>query len=548
MHRNWLIYLLLILATVAVYSRVTGFDFIDYDDVQYVTQNPDIKNGLNLQSMEWAFTNRYDANWMPLVWLSFMVDHELGGAPISDTANASENPAPYHQTNLILHILNTLLLFSLLSTHTGSRWRSAFVAALFAVHPMHVQSVAWIAERKDVLSTFFMLVTLLAYARYAKRPSAGMYLLVLLAFTLGLMSKSMLVTVPVILLLMDLWPLKREGVALRWLLFEKMPLVAMAVTVGIVTIIQQHHTGALSKLEVYSLGIRLANAAVSYVDYLLNLFWPANLAVYYPHPGSSIPACQVIASFVLLTLIAFASLRSFRYRPYVAFGWFWYVVTLLPVIGILQVGDQAMADRYTYIPYIGLFVVIAWGVPDLMQRLGARKSRGRRTFMAVTAVIVVLVLGSSAYCQVGYWRDSLTLFSHAAKVTKNNAFVHFCLGMFLDRKGKLLEATDEYRQTLRLDPNNWRAANNLAWTLATEKDPNLHNPDEAVKRAEVACRCTKYERPDVLDTLAVAYASAGQHDKAEIISTKAIALAKATNDSLLIKQIKQDIRIYIAKE
>ena len=293
--RNWPVYLLLAAVTIAIYWRVTGFGFVNFDDHQYIIDNPHIKQGINPRSLTWALTRQYDSNWMPLVWVSYMIDHETGGgAPGSK--RATENPAPYHRTNLLLHVLNTVLLFAFLNAVTGMRWRSAFVAGLFAVHPMHVQSVAWIAERKDVLSTFFLLVTLAAYVWYAAKPSVGRYAAVVVALALGLMSKPMLVTVPLLLLLMDVWPLRRaagwaEDKPSPWrrLVLEKLPLLAMAAAVGIVTLVQQRHAGAVASLADYSVGVRLANAVVSYVAYALKMVWPAKLAFFYPHPLAAMP-------------------------------------------------------------------------------------------------------------------------------------------------------------------------------------------------------------------------------------------------------------------
>lgn len=533
LRRNWAIWLFLIAITAAVYSRVSTFDFVDYDDQQYVVQNLNIKGGLTAQSLTWALTKQYDANWMPLVWVSFMIDHEMGGEA------SEENPAPYHRTNLVLHTLNALLLFALLNSLTGSRWRSAFVAALFAVHPMHVQSVAWVAERKDVLSTFLMLLTMLAYVRYARKPRVGRYLLVVLAFALGLMAKSMLVTLPILLLLLDFWPLRRTVGTPPWkLILEKTPLLAMAAAVGVVTVVQQQAAGALSNLTAYPIGVRLANAAVSYVAYVFAMVVPTRLAVFYPHPGTSIPVGQVVGSAALLAMITTAAVKLAWKRPYVTVGWLWYLITLLPVIGIVQVGDQAMADRYTYIPFIGLFVMVAWGVPDALGRLAVRK-----VAMVALAGISLLALGSIAYREVGYWRDSRALFGRAVEVAKPNAFTHFCLAQFLDRKGDVFAAAGEYRMTLRLDPDHGNAANNLAWTLATEHDPRLYNPTEAVQWAKVACEVTEYRRPEILDTLVVAYMAAGRRVEAASIGAKAIKLAQRDGNTGLVRQIRHDLAL-----
>lgn len=597
--RNWIIYLVLVVVTVAVYARVTQFHFINYDDHGYVTDNPGVKQGINPRSLSWAFTTRYESNWMPLVWISFMFDHMTGGSvPHPDSNHGTENPAPYHRTNLILHVLNTLLLFALLNALTGLRWRSAFVAALFAVHPMHVQSVAWVAERKDVLSTFFMFLALLAYARYARKPSVGKYLLVAAALALGLMSKSMLVTVPILLLLLDFWPLRRTAGAkhsqsdqticaspsanaspLR-LILEKVPLLMMAVAVGVVTVIFQQHAHSVGTLKAYPPTVRLGNAIFSYVSYVVKMFWPTKLAFFYPHPGRSIPTWQVSGSLLLLVMMTIAARKLARRAPYVIVGWLWYLISLLPVIGIVQVGDQAMADRYTYVPYIGLFVIIAWGIPDLLNGLGERAASARRIALGIGAGAAVLILATLAYGEVSYWRNDETIFGRALKVTRNNTLAHHNLATALTYEGKLTQAVRHYEAIIRIDPKDfaahsrlaalldqlgqtrraateymitlrlrsvdWEAANNLAMILSTDKDPKLHDPRSAVQAAELADAVTRHTRPDVLDTLAVAYASAGRYDMAVSTARKGVALAEAAHDSATAREIARKIPGFVS--
>jgi len=540
--RNWLICGLLVAVTLLLYLQAVGFSFVSYDDYQYVVDNPHVKHGLNASSIAWAFTDRQDANWIPLVWMSYMVDHLAGG---QDRSHAEENASPFHRTNAALHTINTLLLFALLNLVSGKRWRSAFVAGLFALHPMHVESVAWVSERKDVLSTFFLLLTLIAYAWYARRPSAGRYMAVLVAFACGLMSKSMLVTVPFLLLLMDFWPLKRwspagepgaKSASLRKLIVEKLPMLAMAAAVGVVTIIQQQHAGALTTLNVYPLGVRSANAIVCYVAYVLKMVWPSRLAVFYPHPGTTIPAWQVAACAGAMVAVTAAALAAAKRAPYVTIGWLWYVITLVPVIGLVQVGDQAMADRYTYVPYIGLFVAIAWGVADI----AARRASARRA-IGVGAVVITIALGAVAYRQVGYWQDSRTLFGHAVGVTKDNAFAHFCLAMSLDRDGETSAAASEYRTVLRLQPDDWIAANNLADILINSPDQSVRNPVEAVRLAELACRVTSCRRPEMLSTLAVAYWAANRCDESRRAAERAVKLAESSGRPELANQIRADL-------
>lgn len=366
--RNIMVCLILILAIFTVFWQVRSHDFVNYDDDKYVTENRDVKAGLTTQSIIWAFTTTHASNWHPLTWLSHMLDISLFGL----------NPGWHHLTNLLFHIANTLLLFLILRGMTEEFWKSAFVAALFALHPLHVESVAWIAERKDVLSTFFWMLTILAYAYYVKHPVLRRYLFVLFSFLLGLMSKPMLVTLPFVLLLLDYWPLGRfqmeesgitrnpkkhkskhpeyqKSIALR-LVREKTPFFVLAGFSSIITFIAQQHGGTVRSLEFLPVKTRVANALISYVAYIGKMIWPFNLAVLYPHPGTTLPMWQTILAGLFLLFISYLVIRKVKKLPYLSIGWFWYVGTLVPVIGLVQVGAQSMADRYTYIPLIGLFI------------------------------------------------------------------------------------------------------------------------------------------------------------------------------------------------
>src|SRR5438093_12096559 len=409
---------LLALLTAATFWGVRQNDFISYDDPEFVTSNPIVREGLTWRGVVWAFTTPVLANWHPLTSLTHLADVSLYGL----------NPSGHHTTNLLLHGVNTLLLFLLLRRLTGEDWRSAWVAALFAVHPAHVESVAWIAERKDVLSTLFWLATTWAYVSWVRDRRPGRYAAVLALFAAGLMSKPMLVSLPLVLLLLDDWPLARlrgGGLAGLWrspdgrpgALLEKVPLFAMTAGFSVVTFLVQRAAGAV-RLSVFPLWARVENALVAYVRYLVMLVWPARLGVFYPHPGTAIPAGEAAAALVLLLAISAAAVLLRRRAPFFFTGWFWFVVTLLPVIGIIQVGFQAFADRYTYIPYIGLFVAAAWGVPALVPR-----SKPARTALAAAAVASVAAMALAARVQVRFWRNSETLYLRTLEVTKNNATI-----------------------------------------------------------------------------------------------------------------------------
>ncbi len=468
----WLVCLILILLTTAVFGRVYLYQFV-YDDDQYIVDNTEIHHGLDADGVLWSLTATYAGNWHPVTWLSHMVDIQLFGP----------RPSGHHVTNLLFHIANVLLLFGLLRAMTGALWRSAFVAVLFAVHPLHVESVAWVAERKDVLSTFFWLLTMWAYMHYAAAPSIKRYLLVSCAFVLGLASKPMVVTLPLILLLLDRWPLGRfqtsEGPGhsgIYWsLVREKLPLFALSLASSIITFIAQQQGLAVGSLERLSVLLRVENALVSYVLYIGKMLWPTNLAVFYPHPGASLPVWKPVIAAILLAVISTGVLHASRTRPYLKFGWYWFLVTLLPVIGLVSVGAQGMADRYTYVPLIGLFVMIAWGVPDIILGFTAGEkpplvdealwSIGQRRLLGGIAAIIIMVLATRAYVQVGYWRNGITLFEHAAAVTTDNYLAYANLATYQSHAGLHPQSVENYQKAIKLKPNFAEAHINLAAAL-----------------------------------------------------------------------------------
>lgn len=440
----------LAVAIVASYGPIDGAAFINFDDHEYVYENAHVISGLTWENVAWAFTTTHLANWHPLTWLSHMLDCELFGL----------DAGAHHRTNLLLHIANTLLLFFVLREATRSPWRSAFVAALFALHPLHVESVAWVSERKDVLSTFFWMLTIGSYLRYARAPSVVTYLPVVLFFALGLMSKPMLVTLPFTLLLFDFWPLRRieigrssvaTGAARRKLsalVREKVPLLLLSGISSAVTFWVQRNRGAVRSLEELPFDARAANATISYVRYIFKMFWPEGLAIHYPHPG--FPSLWALAlAAALLVAISLLVLRTARGRPALVVGWLWYVGTILPVIGLVQVGSQAMADRYTYVPLIGLFIMLAWGIPE-----PAADGRRAKLAVAVGAAASLTALSLLTRMQVGYWQDSIRLFEHALEVTRGNVRAHTNLGLALGKEGRLADAMTQHEATLRIDPSH----------------------------------------------------------------------------------------------
>ena len=474
-----------------VFGQTLRHKFVTYDDPQYVYENAKVAAGVSLEGVSWAFTHTIAGNWHPLTTVSHMFDCQLYGL----------KPAGHHFTNVLLHTIAVILLFLVLRQMTGTLWRSAFVAALFAIHPLHVESVAWISERKDVLSAVFFILTLGAYIRYVRKPSVTSYLLVVLLFALGLMSKPMLVTVPFVLLLLDYWPLGRirgpaRAQAMAWraaasdrwstvsrLVTEKIPLFALAALSSVATLLAQVY-GARA-IEELPLAWRLNNAAISYVAYIWQMFWPARLAAFYPHPNDQLPPWQVFLAIAFLVAVSLLAIRWRKERPYIFTGWFWYVGMLVPVIGLVQAGEQARSDRYTYLPETGLYMLIVWGITDLIMpimtrsfgsrsvatggRPATRGSRGVRgggppasaeirrdynLFCAVIASVIIIALSWCAFVQTSYWKNSETLWNHALAVTADNDAAHNNLGYLFLQRGELDNAISHFETALKIRSRN----------------------------------------------------------------------------------------------
>lgn len=436
-------------SVVYVYAPVRGFDFISLDDPDYVLGNSHIAGGLTREVVGWAFTTGYVANWHPLTWLSHALDVQLFGM----------NGGAHHLVSAGLHLVNSLLLFAALVRLTGALGRSAVVALLFAVHPTHVESVAWIAERKDVLSGFFFMLTIWLYASYARSPTAARYAAVCVSLALGLMAKPMLVTLPVILLLLDIWPLNRPR---RFL--EKVPLLILAAASSVVTFLVQRDAGAVQGLSLLPIADRLSRACVSYVTYVWKAVWPTNLAVFYPF--TPLPAWQTIGAAGLLAAATFVAFRVRRKAPQLFVGWAWFVVSLVPVIGLIQVGTQAWADRYTYLPYIGLFLLIGWGAFDLAKRVVP----AMRLALPAAAAIVVVALAAAAHAQVQFWKDSETLWTRALAVTSNNGYAEAGLGMAYAADGRVDEAIAHLTIAAAMQPGLADVRNDLGRMYAKRGD------------------------------------------------------------------------------
>lgn len=437
----------LVALAVAIYWPVGGFGFVAYDDQAYVSGNEMVRRGLGWSGAAWAFRTLTAANWHPLTWLSYMLDVQLFGV----------DPGWHHRVNLVFHAANGVLLFAFLRSATGSLWRSALVAALFVAHPLHVESVAWISERKDVLSAFFWLLAMLAYAGYVRHPGLWRYLAVAAAFVLGLMAKPMVVTLPFALLLLDVWPLRR-----RPALVEKLPLFALSALSCAATWVAQARSGAVRGTQWLTVAVRVENAVVSYAAYLGKTVWPSSLAALYPHPGyqpGGIPAGQIALAAAVLVAITGVAILLRRSVPAIAVGWCWYLGTLVPVIGLVQVGQQSMADRYTYVPLIGIFCAVVWG----LAALAARVRHGRIAAGAVASAAVIACAVTARH-QAGYWQDSIALFDHAAHVTEGNWLAWKNLGAALYESGRMPEALAAFQEEARIDPSDPDGWFNLGMT------------------------------------------------------------------------------------
>jgi Tfp pilus assembly protein PilF len=486
----FIIYAGLALATLVAFGNVHRCEFVDLDDADYVTKNPNVNQGLTLNSVIWAFTHVHAGNWHPVTSLSHMLDCRLFGV----------NASAHHFMNLLIHIVNVLLLFALLKNMTGAIWPSAFVAAAFAVHPLHVESVAWVSERKDLLSGFFFMLTIMAYMRYVRKATVRRYLLVVLVFALGLMSKPMLVTLPFVLLLIDYWPLRRfrlrpkntendlqetkigcPELSSSRLIFEKIPLIVLVAVLSAIVFIIQKKAGAMQMMQILPFNVRVANGFVSYVSYIAKMFYPVRLAVFYPYPKMM----KVSEAVLLLPAISILAIYWARQKAWLIVGWLWYVIMLVPVIGLVQVGNQALADRYTYLPLIGIFIIVAWGAVELVP-----KTTYRNVVLGTAAAIVLSILLVLTRMQVKHWQNDLALFGHAARVTKDNFVMHNKYGYALLKSGPPDPAIEEINKALQINPNLSKAYHYMglallkkgkinealkAWQKALEINPNYLN-------------------------------------------------------------------------
>lgn len=475
-HRETLIYLFLIMATLITFHQVRNFEFIDYDDQEYVVNNHHIHNGLTLNGVIWAFSSVHSGNWHPLTWLTHAADIHLFGF----------NAGWHHLVSLLFHILNSLLLFHLFKKMTGDVWQSGFVAALFAIHPLHVESVVWVSERKDVLCTFFWIFGVINYVRYVEKPVGRRYIAVLLSLMLGLLSKPMIVTFPFVLLLLDYWPLKRTSFAQRrfaikirnvskmlwlnhsvnsrwlYLIYEKTPLFGLVAASSLATFVIQGKSGAVVSMEVLSLSERIVTALNAYISYIRKMFWPNDLAVFYPH-AISVPYWKTTIAILVFAFLTVIFIKLRKQHSYLIIGWFWYLGTLVPVIGLVQVGSQAMADRYTYFPLIGLFIIVAWGAPNLL-----KKWKYKRQVLASLIAVILILLINAARIQTQYWKSSLTLFRHTLQVTQHNALAHYLTGYALVQNGNANEALRHFKAALAIDPLFEKAYNQMGLLFASK--------------------------------------------------------------------------------
>ena len=595
-----------------VFGQTLRHGFLNFDDNQYIYENAQVTSGLSWHGVAWAFTHSHAKLWHPLTTISHMADCQFYGL----------RPGGHHFTNVLLHSLGVLLLFFVLRQMTGQMWQSAFVAALFAIHPLKVESVAWIAERKDVLSGVLFALTLAAYLRYTRQPSMGRYLLVCFIFALGLMSKATLVTVPCVLLLLDYWPLRRSlgaeqrgqrsegrgrketGKSWPRLVLEKVPLLALSAGSSLATLVSQ--TPTIGSLERFHLLWRVNNALVTYVIYLGQLFWPARLGVFYPHPEGRLPLWQVVAAVALLSAFTLGAFLLRRKYPYVIVGWLWYLGMLVPVIGFVQVGLQGRADRFTYLPHIGLSIILAWGIADL-----TTSWRHRRILLAAGSAIALMGATWAAFVQTTYWKESVTLWTRTLAVTSDNDVAHLCmaaalmargdveqaiyhsreaakirvdnagtygqvpaiygkeeseraiahweerlrdhpedvparnnLGVLLFQNGRVIEAIARWQQSLEIYPGDGNAQNNLAWVYATYPDAAMRDAAKAIDLAEKAVAQPGGDNPTVLRTLAAAYAENARYPEAMAVAQRAVQGAGMRQDSALARTIESDIALY----
>jgi protein O-mannosyl-transferase len=498
--KNYLLAALLALVTLGVYGPTTKSHFIEFDDPAYITSNAHVQQGLTLHNIAWAFTSLDEANWHPLTWLSHMMDVQLFGL----------NPAGHHATSIVIHATNAAFLFLILAGATGCRWRSLLVAALFALHPLNVENVAWVAERKSLLCMFFSLATVAFYGRYTHAPNRKSYLCVAIAFALALMSKPMAVTLPVLLLLFDYWPLNRinpdNTPQYTALIREKIPLFIMSIASSIITIMAQHRGHAVSDLVHLPLSQRLANAAVATVTYARRTFWPNDLSYFYPHPGASLSIAAILTAIVILIAVTALVYRFRDHRPLVV-GWLMFLIALLPVIGILQVGMQAMADRYAYLPTIGLFIAVVWELADLVEP----EPMSRLVAAGAAICAVATLTGCTAITQL-YWYDNLTLFTRAHQVTHvPNSYIETNYAAALLDHHRDVEALEHFREVEQLAPNDFVPHYNVGHLLAKQSSFAA-----AADEYQQALRCAKQPaaRARVLYSLGITYMNLGESQQA----------------------------------
>jgi len=517
-NRILLIYLALVAITLAVFLQVSQHDFICLDDPVYVTSNNDIQSGITPKGVLWAFYTDHAKLWHPLTWISLMLDHQLYGL----------NTGGYHVTNLILHILSTLLLFELLKRMTGAVWRSAFVAALFAIHPLHVETVSWVTKRKDVLSGFFWMLTLFLYVYYTEKPAIQRYLLVLLCYACAVMSKPMVVTLPVIMILLDYWPLSRlrigiknkKGSLILWQLKEKTPFFILSM-VSVFSVFYIHRVRG-NPLEVGPpFASRLANAFFSFMAYLHKTFWPRDLSFFYPF-SDQIPLWQVLGSAGMIVVISFAILMAMKRLPFLFVGWAWYAITIAPVIGIIFNSDRTMSDNYTYLPSIGIFILTAWSVPLLFPRQGWRQK-----ILATAGMLLIAVLALMAWKQCGYWKDNATISRHSLEIEKNNYMAHNVLGSALLTEGKPEEAISQYNESIRLKPGyaHTYVGRGRVYEKLGQYQRALNDFNHAISLAPYSS--------DAFNSRGLVYVKLGRHQQALHDFNQAISLNPSESDAYL---------------
>jgi len=557
-----------------VFGQTLGHDFVNFDDDRYVYENPEVSRGLTIDGLKWLLTHSHASLWHPLTTLSHMTDCQIYGLKAGG----------HHFTNVVLHNIGAVLLFLVFRGMTGCIWRSAFIAAIFAIHPMRVESVAWVAERKDVLSGVFFMLTLGAYLHYTRVPSLSRYVTMSIFLACGLMSKATFVTVPFVLLLLDYWPLQRANNFRAWqgLAIEKIPLFVLSAAASLATLFAQ--TVTMASLDQLPVLPRLKNAVVGLIAYIRQIFWPTDLAVFYPHPHDQLNIWIVVTAAALVIAITLVAIFVRQKHPYVFVGWFWYLLLLAPVLGIVQAGLQARADRFTYLPHIGITMLLTWTCADLTQQW--RNRRVVLTSMAACAIAASIIL---AHQQTTYWRDSISLWEHALAVTPDNQTAHQNLAAALWSKGKTTDARthsraaaiaharttlkdypfdvpthndlgvllvqnrdvragiEQWEISLQIDPDDGNALNNLAWVLATYPADTIRDGKRAVELAEKAAVLPGGEAPIVLRTLAAGYAEAGDFSNAVNTAQHALDLATGQNNTSLAATLRHEIELYQAR-